>query len=188
MNGRDIVAERFRVALPSTVALRLKNISQQAGVVRSGLLGFLILLASTVPCQDAAAAWRGEPQEIDGVTDTSFDDIKFEMEVGGDFDRTMLTDSINDLVGKKIRIRGYIRPSFQQDGIRQFILVRDNQECCFGPGAALFDCVLVKMEKGKSTSFTVRPVAVEGTFTVKEFEGPDGKLWAIYRMVANRVE
>lgn len=127
-------------------------------------------------------------QETEDTKDVSFDDIKFEMEVGGDFDRSMLTEDINDLVGKKIRIRGYIRPSFQQDGIRQFILVRDNQECCFGPGAALYDCVLVRMDKGKSTSYTIRPVAVEGTFIVKEFEGPDGKLWAIYRMVATLVE
>ena len=43
------------------------------------------------------------------------------------------------------------------------------------PGAALFDCILVEMEPGKSTSYTVRPVAVEGVFTINEFKGPDGK-------------
>ncbi len=126
-------------------------------------------------------------QDRKEIQDKSFDDLKFDIEVGGEFDRSMLTEDIKNLVGKKIRIRGYMRPSFQQDGIRQFILVRDNLECCFGPGAAIYDCILVKMEGEKSTSFSVRPIAVEGVLKVEEFEGPDGRLWAIYRMVAERV-
>ncbi len=47
---------------------------------------------------------------------------------------------------KNVRVRGFILPSFQQSGITQFVLVRDNQECCFGPGAALHDCVVVRHE------------------------------------------
>ena len=63
-----------------------------------------------------------------------------------------------------IRIRGYILPSFQQSGLTQFVLVRDNMECCFGPGAALFDCIVVQMAEGKTAEYTIRPVAVEGEF------------------------
>lgn len=127
-------------------------------------------------------------QDSDRPKDISFDDIKFEMEVGGEFEREMLTSEIEALEGKKIKIRGYIQPGFQQDGIKRFVLVRDNQECCYGPGAALYDCILVRMSGEKTTSFTVRPVAVEGTFTIKEFEGHDGKLWAVYRMTATSVK
>lgn len=122
-----------------------------------------------------------------GTKDISFDDLKFDIEVGGEFKRSMLTEEIEGLMGKPIRIRGYIRPGFQQDGIKNFILVRDNQECCFGPGAALYDCVTVQMTGGKTTSFTVRPVAVEGVLSVKELKGPDGNVWAIYRLKATSV-
>jgi hypothetical protein len=44
------------------------------------------------------------------------------------------------------------------------------------------------MEAGKTTSFTVRPVAVEGVFEVSEFKGPDGKHLAIYKMLGHEVK
>ena len=114
--------------------------------------------------------------------DVTFDDVKFEIEKNEDFSRQILTDKINNFEGKRIKIRGYIRPSFKQTGIEKFILVRDNQECCFGPGAMIYDCMIVGMKKGTATEFTTRPITVEGDFYLKEFEGPDGKLWAIYRL------
>ena len=137
-------------------------------------------LLATTGARPAEAANRAE--------DISFDDIKFEMEKGGDFERSMLGKKIEDLVGQRIRIRGYILPSFKQKGIKQFVLVRDNMECCFGPGAALFDAIIVRMAPGKTTSFSVRPVAVEGTFSVQEIRGLDGKHLAIYAMTAEEVK
>ena len=115
--------------------------------------------------------------------DKTFDDLRFEMTVGDTFKRSMLTDGIEALNGQKIRIRGYILPTPQKHGIQQFVLVRDNQECCFGPGAALYDCILVEMQPGKTADFTIRPIAVEGTFDIREFV-IDGKHLAIYRMAA----
>lgn len=141
----------------------------------------MILLLSSLSVAQAVAA---DPK----VRDISFDNIKFEMKKGDPFERKMLTPDIEKLVGSTVKIRGYILPSFQQQGIKQFVLVRDNMECCFGPGAALYDCILVEMEAGKSTSFTVRPVAVQGIFQVSEFKGPDGKHLAIYRMVGHEVK
>ena len=120
--------------------------------------------------------------------DLTFDDIKFDIKKDAPFKRSMLTEKIEKLNGNSIKIRGYILPSFQQKGIKQFVLVRDNMECCFGPGAALYDCILVEMAPGKSTSFTVRPVSVEGKFEISEFVGPDGKHLAIYRMEGEAVK
>ncbi len=120
--------------------------------------------------------------------DLTFDGIKFPIEKGAKFKRSMLTKKIEDLDGQRIRIRGYILPSFQQKGIKQFILVRDNMECCFGPGAALYDCIVVEMAKGKSTSFTVRPIAVEGTFAIRPFKGPDGNHLAVYHLTGLSVK
>ncbi|MFV2065833.1 MAG: DUF3299 domain-containing protein [Pirellulales bacterium] len=117
-----------------------------------------------------------------GPIECTFDDVKFEIEKDGPFDRSMLTPKITQLVGKQIRIRGYILPSFQQTGLTQFVLVRDNMECCFGPGAALYDCILVEMEPGRSTEFSIRPVAVDGQFSIRELVGPGGKHLAIYHL------
>ena len=139
----------------------------------------------------ALASARAE--EVDSkapvtVRDVTFDDIKFEMKKEDPFERKMLTAKIEKLDGAKIRIRGYIRPSFQQSGITQFILVRDNQECCFGPGAYLFDCIVVEMQQGSSIDYTLRPVAVEGTFSVKEIVGPGKKHLAIYHLSGEKVK
>lgn len=120
--------------------------------------------------------------------DLSFDDLKFEVPVGEDFESSMLTDAVKQLDGQKVKIRGYIKPNFQQRGFSKFVLVRDNQECCFGPGAAIYDCVLVMLDENVTTDFTVRPVTVEGMMYLKEYIGPDGKIWAIFRMKESRVE
>lgn len=112
----------------------------------------------------------------------TFDDLAFEMEKTDKFKRSMLTEKINGYDGGTVRLRGFIRPSFSQSGLTKFVFVRDNKECCFGPGAALYDCVLVRLAKGKKTEFTVRPVTIEGKFYLKEYKGPDGKVWSIYRM------
>lgn len=121
----------------------------------------------------------------------TFDDLKFEIERGGRFERSMLTKEIEELNKKEIRIRGYILPAsvFKQSGIEEFVLVRDNMECCFGPGAMLFDCIIVQMEKGKTADFTTRPVAVKGKFEIKEFKYPDSEEhYAIYRLVGTEVK
>jgi hypothetical protein len=115
--------------------------------------------------------------------DKTFDDLRFQMTVGEPFKRSMLTQEIEAMSGQKIRIRGYILPTPQKHGIQQFVLVRDNQECCFGPGAALYDCILVEMKPGSTADFTIRPIAVEGTFHVREFV-VEGKHLAIYQMDA----
>jgi len=118
----------------------------------------------------------------------SFDDIKFDIEPGDPFEPEMIPEDIRKYYGKRIRIRGYILPSFKQTGLTQFVLVRDNMECCFGPGAALYDCIRVEMEPGKATEFSIRPVAVEGIFNLEEFYGPDGKHLAIYYMTGEAVQ
>jgi hypothetical protein len=134
--------------------------------------------ATPVTVRAAAAA----PREI------SFDDIKFEMEKGAPFTRDLLPERVTSLAGTAIRIRGYILPSFQQTGLTQFVLVRDNQECCFGPGAALYDCIVVRMRPGKTADFSIRPVAVAGTFRLDELRGPDGSHLAIYALDGDEVK
>jgi hypothetical protein len=120
--------------------------------------------------------------------DKTFDDLRFDIAVGDPFRREMLPESIDALSGQQIRIRGFILPTAQQRGIKQFVLVRDNQECCFGPGAALFDCILVEMDEGKSAEYTIRPVAVTGQFGIKEILGPDGRHLAIYHIAGQTVK
>ncbi len=133
---------------------------------------------------EATAADQG-----DGKTrDLTFDSIQFPMEPGEKFRKEMLTKEIIALDKQIVRIRGFIRPSFKQSGLSKFVFVRDNQECCFGPGAALYDCILVELADGVETDYTLRPITILGTFYFKSYKGPDGEIWAIYRMREATVE
>ena len=164
------------------------------GVVMPGVAAVAVMAASCggerpggekIPVADAmaapAATAPGEPV-ASGLRDITFDDIKLGLEKGAPFTRDVLTPRVHELAGTRVRIRGYILPSFQQRGLAQFVLVRDNQECCFGPGAALHDCIVVRMEPGKTADFSIRPVAVTGGFRVEELRGPDGSHLAIYAL------
>lgn len=121
-------------------------------------------------------------RSADGKFDITFDHIKFDIPENEPYSPSMLTEQVRRFDGEEVKLRGYIRPSFKQRDLKNFIFVRDDKECCFGPGAALFDCVVVKLAKDKATDYTVRPVAVTGKFVLKEYKGPDGNVWAIYRM------
>lgn len=139
--------------------------------------------ASPEAASPAAASGRPRGEiPASGLRDITFDDIKLGLEKGEPFAADRLTPRVHELDGTRVRIRGYILPSFQQRGLAQFVLVRDNQECCFGPGAALHDCIVVRMEPGKTADFSVRPVAVTGGFRVEELRGPDGTHLAIYAL------
>lgn len=168
--------------LPATLVLL-------AAVAAAGCGGPPGAAPVAAPSSPPAAA-PGEAARRPGTAprEITFDDIKLEMEKGAPFTRDLLPDRVTALAGTPIRIRGYILPSFQQTGLTQFVLVRDNQECCFGPGAALHDCVVVRMQPGKTASFSIRPVAVAGTFKIDELRAPDGSHLAIYALDGDEVK
>jgi len=159
-------------------------------LMRSLLRLTVILLAALGSAAAGRAVLAKPPGGVDVIDKSSsdaakakgeinFDDLKFDIEKDAPFKDGMLTESIERLDERKVKLRGYILPTtvFKNQGIENFVLVRDNQECCFGPGAALFDCVVVNMVPPNTTDFTVRPVTVEGKFKIdtKTFRYPGGK-------------
>jgi len=122
--------------------------------------------ADVIPARRPTAKAKGE---------ISFDDLKFNIEKGEAYDPSKLTEAIKALDGKQVHLRGFILPStlFRETDINEFVLVRDNQECCFGPGAALYDCVVVNLVGKVTTDYTTRAVTVTGMLKLKEYKYPD---------------
>lgn len=87
---------------------------------------------------------------------------------------------LKELDGKRIRVRGFMYPPFQDTDIRGFVLARDNQICCFGRTPKEYDLVDVFLRKGVSTHYIQnRPFDVVGVFRIKsEIE----KYTAMYEM------
>lgn len=145
--------------------------------MKRSLLSLILLL---IPLATMALA-------ADAAKEITFDDIKLDMQKGDAYDASKLTDKVRGYDGKTIKIRGYILPSFQQNGIKQFVLVRDNMECCFGPGALLHDCIIVEMTPPATATYSTRPVSVEGNFSVRELKVDDTYL-AIYHLDGKEVK
>jgi hypothetical protein len=109
------------------------------------------------------------PRKVGDLYEISFDNIKLAMNKGEPFRRELITPQIEALDGKKVRIRGWINPNSPgayRPQISNFVFVRDNQECCFGPGAMVYDCIMVQLKPGVTTTYTTLPIAVEGTFRI----------------------
>ncbi len=71
--------------------------------------------ASGADRSDAAVPAAASAGTTGRIQDLSFDDAKFDMEKGDPFTKDLLPDAVASLDGTRIRIRGYILPSFQQE-------------------------------------------------------------------------
>ncbi|HWC88059.1 MAG TPA: DUF3299 domain-containing protein [Pirellulales bacterium] len=149
------------------------------------LQGMLLLVALAPSLAAAADTAEASPAKKRAIT---FDDLLLDLKKDEPYKPELLTDKVKKLDGRQIKISGFILPGFQQSGIKQFVLTRDNRECCFGPGAALHDCILVELQGNVTTDYTVSPVSVEGKFSVKPIPGPGGKDIAIYHLDATTVK
>jgi hypothetical protein len=140
--------------------------------------------AATAPPAPTVPPRPLTPAELARVLPKTFDDIKLDLQKDEPFYRSKLTPAVEALFGRRIRIRGFIHPNVPfNSGITRFVLVRDNMECCFGPGAALHDCIFVEMVPGQTIDFTTRPITIEGRFSFRELLDPiDGRVLAIYHL------
>ena len=101
----------------------------------------------------------------------SYDDLDLlkvlNMEPVPDDATRFFPDWLSALNGSRVRIRGFMYPTFESSGIEQFVLARDNQICCFGRDPKVYDLIAVTMLGGKTTDYIPnRPFDVVGTFRI----------------------
>jgi len=111
----------------------------------------------------------------------TFDNLKFDIKKNQKYEPSMLTTEIEQMKGQRVRIRGFIHPMAQQKGNKRFVFVRDNLECCFGPGAMIYDCILVDMAPGLGADYRLPPFAVEGELDIAPYE-IGGQLMCLFRL------
>ncbi len=88
---------------------------------------------------------------------------------------------LKGLSGQRIKIRGYMMPVFEAEGIERFVLARDNQICCFGRDPKVYDLVQIDMRVGKTTNYIpyTRSFDVIGRLKI-EMLSADGKPFGLY--------
>lgn len=89
--------------------------------------------------------------------------------------------------GKRIRIRGFMYPTFEATGLTSFVLARDNGICCFVRQPKIYDIIGVKLANGETSDYIEnRPFDVEGDFHIDpKADGDD--LSRLYRIDNARV-
>ena len=75
---------------------------------------------------------------------------------------------LSDLEGKRVRVRGFMYPTFQETDLGGFVLARDYGVCCFGPQGKIYHLVEVAMREGETTDYIhARPFDVVGEFHIR---------------------
>lgn len=88
---------------------------------------------------------------------------------------------LKHLDGQRIRIRGFMMPTFESTGLERFVLARDTGLCCFGRNPKVYDLIAVELKPGKLCDYIhLRPFDVIGTLRidmVAEGDKPLGLYW-----------
>jgi hypothetical protein len=104
-----------------------------------------------------------------GYLPTSFADFKpNENDLRGDH---VVPPDVAALEGKKVFIKGYFRPDSSRytSNVREFLLVRDNNQCCFGDLSTVqfFDQIAVATADGLTVDYSTRLFRMGGRLHIK---------------------
>lgn len=99
-----------------------------------------------------------------------------------------IPESVACLNGQSVQLAGYMIP-VDVDGhkVLAFVLVKDQQACCYGRSPAMNEFVFVRLHKGMDLDLQMDvPIQVTGNFEVGE-DIQEGAVISLYRMVADSV-
>ena len=88
---------------------------------------------------------------------------------------------MTSLEGQTVRVRGYMYPPHMAEGLERFVLLRDNLSCCFGPGAKIYDHILIEMKPGTTAGYVPiqQSLDVVGKFKIK-LESAGDSVFGLY--------
>lgn len=78
------------------------------------------------------------------------------------------TDRAKELDGKKVFLKGYVRPGLRRDGLMEFLMVGDFGDCCFGGSPNLSEIVYIKMPPDQTTQYDYMLRKIHGTFRLNQ--------------------
>jgi hypothetical protein len=86
-----------------------------------------------------------------------------------------IPDTARSMDGRNVLLKGYMYPGKQQNGITQFLLVRDQGDCCFGGNPKITDRVLVQLKDPahpQGIDFSSRLTKIAGRFAIRPMGAP----------------
>jgi hypothetical protein len=94
------------------------------------------------------------------------------------------------LEGKQVFIKGYVYPGREKDGIRQFLLCRDQGDCCFGGNPKITERIEVTLVDPLRLTYEPRIHKVGGVFHVEPQSTAAGGAvgGVLYHLTADHLE
>ena len=90
--------------------------------------------------------------------------------------------SLRELDGAEVVLTGYVMPlRYEGRGLREFLLLRNQQACCFGQPLGPLECVLVIVEGSAPTLPQDVPTTVQGRFELRP-EIIQGRMCGLYSL------
>jgi hypothetical protein len=90
---------------------------------------------------------------------------------------------LKELSGKRVRIRGFMKPVSVTEGLPAFPFVRSTDMCCFGPKGKVYHMIAVTLKPGLTTDYIeLKPFDVEGRFKIEKLELDDGLIFLLYHI------
>jgi len=119
------------------------------------------------------------PEDAIRVTYDDLDLLRvLNMEPVTDEALTLMPDWLKSLDGRRIRLRGFMKPEHVETGLGSFGLGRDNEICCFGKEPKVYDFFNVVLREGVTTDYIDgRPFDVVGMIHILPYED-----WYIHGM------
>lgn len=102
--------------------------------------------------------------------------------------KTDFHPDVKALDGQKVFIKGYMYPTKEIRGLKSFLLVKDNAQCCFGGNPAPQDMIMVSLAGGKQVDYHQGILmSIGGEFHCQPAHGPAG-LMPVYSIDGTYVE
>jgi hypothetical protein len=123
----------------------------------------------------------------DGYDRISFETLKpNELEERGG---VLIPPQVQAMAGKHIFIKGYIRPGSApvRTGIDRFLLVRDNNQCCFGDLSKVkyFDQMAVQITNSRRVEDTLQVLRMGGTLEIHPENLAHGPGYPVFTLKAD---
>lgn len=90
-----------------------------------------------------------------------------------------LHEKVAPLIGQKVFLKGYMYNLEKLTGLKEFVFLKDNGECCFGGEPKPYDMMVVRMPEGKTTDAFRSMIAVSGTLNADVTAGEGEPVYTI---------
>lgn len=155
-----------------------------------GFVGSLVLFCGSL----SKHAFVIATEVPEGYTKIHFVRDVSQYPIGQKRGQILIPKPVAELVDQKVFLKGYMWQTEHKEGLTSFLLVKDNQVCCFGPGEIKpTDMVLVELADGQTFDLTTSMVSVAGTFELVQPKPGEEMLTngahpIVYRLDATHVE